>query len=63
VETKASLRFFVASLIAHAYVNTDMNPRRADELMKVTAHPQGVNKKLKADENEIFDGARLELGG
>jgi hypothetical protein len=40
-----------------------MNPRRADELMKVTAHPQGVNKKLKADENEIFDGARLELGG
>jgi serine/threonine-protein kinase mTOR len=25
--------------------------------MQVTAHPQGVNKKLKADENEIFDGA------
>jgi hypothetical protein len=35
------------------------NPRRAEELMKVTAHPQGVNKKLKADENEIFDGTPL----
>jgi hypothetical protein len=27
--------------------------------MKVTAHPQGLNKKLKADENEIFDGGQI----
>lgn len=30
---------------------------RAEQLARVAAHPQGPMRKIKADENEIFNGS------
>jgi hypothetical protein len=50
------LFFGVARWLMYGH-GADADTTRADELMNVAAHPQRVNKKPKADENEIFDGA------
>lgn len=36
-----------------------MDPDRAAELARVAAHPQGPQRKLKANENDIFNGTLL----
>jgi FKBP12-rapamycin complex-associated protein len=33
-----------------------IDPERAAELARTAGHPQGPSRKLKADENEIFNG-------
>jgi serine/threonine-protein kinase mTOR len=33
-----------------------MSPARAAESARAAAHPQGPTRKLKADENDIFNG-------
>lgn len=35
---------------------SETDPDRAAELARVAAHPQGPSRKLKADENDIFNG-------
>jgi FKBP12-rapamycin complex-associated protein len=35
---------------------SETDPDRAAELARVAAHPQGPTRKLKADENDIFNG-------
>ncbi|PPQ67890.1 hypothetical protein CVT26_007090, partial [Gymnopilus dilepis] len=35
--------------------DTEMDPERAAELARVAGHPQGPMRKLKADENDIFN--------
>lgn len=40
----------LSSLISH--IDTD----RAPELVRVAAHPEAPLRKLKADENDIFNG-------
>lgn len=36
--------------------NTLVDPDRAAELARVTAHPQGPSRKVKANEDQIFNG-------
>lgn len=36
--------------------DSETDPDRAAELARVAAHPQGPTRKLKADENDIFNG-------
>lgn len=36
--------------------NSETDPERAAELARVAAHPQAPTRKLKADENDIFNG-------
>ena len=38
-------------------IETNLNPVRVAELARVAGHPQGPMRKLKADENDIFNGA------
>jgi len=40
----------------------ETDPERAAELARVAAHPQGPTRKLKADENDIFNEAQGEPG-
>jgi FKBP12-rapamycin complex-associated protein len=40
-----------------------VDPDRAAELARVAAHPQGPQRKLKANENDIFNGAHLHSAG
>jgi serine/threonine-protein kinase mTOR len=37
-------------------IETTLNPVRVAELARVAGHPQGPMRKLKADENDIFNG-------
>lgn len=37
--------------------DVDTDPSRAAELAKVAAYPQAPTRKLRADENDIFNGA------
>jgi serine/threonine-protein kinase mTOR len=39
--------------------DSGIDPERAAELSRAAAHPQGLTRKLKADENEIFNGETL----
>ena len=42
--------------------DSEADPDRAAELARVAAHPQGPTRKLKADENTIFNGdARIVM--
>lgn len=38
-------------------LDVDTDPGRAAELAKVAAYPQAPTRKLRADENDIFNGA------
>lgn len=40
----------------------DSDPEHAAELARVAAYPQGPSRKLKADENDIFNEATDEPG-
>ncbi|KAF9006075.1 phosphatidylinositol 3-kinase [Cyathus striatus] len=42
--------------------DTTTDPERAAELARVAAHPQGPTRKLKADENDIFNEAEGDIG-
>jgi len=33
-----------------------MDPERVSDMARVAGHPQGPMRKLKADENDIFNG-------
>lgn len=37
-------------------LDSETDPERAAELARVAAYPQGPTRKLKADENDIFNG-------
>jgi hypothetical protein len=45
--------------ISSITLDSDTDPERAAELAKVAAYPQGPTRKLKADENDIFNGRSL----
>ena len=38
------------------FAETEMSPERAAESARAAANPQGPTRKLKADENDIFNG-------
>ena len=42
--------------------DSETDPDRAAELARVAAYPQGPNRKLKADENDIFNETTNEPG-
>lgn len=42
--------------INNVFAETEMSPARAAESARAAAHPQGPTRKLKADENDIFNG-------
>lgn len=48
------LELITANTNEHPGAGSD--PQRAADLARVTAHPQGPNRKLKANENDIFNG-------
>ncbi|TFK75010.1 phosphatidylinositol 3-kinase [Pluteus cervinus] len=53
--------FVYDPLINWRLMQTDVENRRNEdsaELARVAAHPQGPTRKLKADENDIFNGAQ-----
>lgn len=41
-------------------IDSGTDPARAEQLARVAAHPQGPTRKLKADENDIFNGEAIE---
>lgn len=41
----------------------EVDPDRAAELARVAAHPQGPSRKLKANENDIFNGSYFHFRG
>ena len=41
--------------------DVDSDPGRAAELAKVAAYPQAPARKLRADENDIFNGVSLHF--
>ena len=43
--------------VNNVFAETEMSPERAAETAtRAAAHPQGPIRKLKADENDIFNG-------
>jgi FKBP12-rapamycin complex-associated protein len=43
-------------LILLRSTDSGVDPDRAAELARAAAYPQGPTRKLKADENDIFNG-------
>ncbi|EGN96671.1 hypothetical protein SERLA73DRAFT_170096 [Serpula lacrymans var. lacrymans S7.3] len=55
-------RLMQADVDARRPEDTDPDPERAVELARVAAYPQGPTRKLRADENDIFNEAVGEPG-
>ena len=55
-EQKVSCLTQVASFSKKRNLETSLNHVRVAELARVAGHPQGPMRKLKADENDIFNG-------
>ena len=51
-------RLMQAEIDARQPEEVESDPDRAAELARVTAYPQGPTRKLKADENDIFNEAK-----
>src|SRR5882762_5541874 len=52
----------LVQLISYCQIDSDSDPERAAELARVAAYPQGPTRKLKADENDIFNETANEPG-
>ena len=49
-------QIFPITILLTTFSDDIGDPARAAELARVAGHPQGPMRKLKADENDIFNG-------